>query len=104
MRAALITVALAAVAVPAAGADSIVYVKDSNVWLANANASGQSRGPRAGPPPTPYEPPPRADAGTPPAARGARGGRRQLSRRPQGGGLLTPPINTPAPGTGAIDA
>src|SRR3954453_13630572 len=96
--------ALASVAVPAARADSVVYVKDSNVWLANADASGQFQVTLDGTSANPYESPSQADDGTILAIREVPGGRRQLFRMTQNGGLLTPPINTPAPGTGAIDA
>jgi hypothetical protein len=52
----------------------------------------------------PYSSPSQADDGTIVALRTPAGGRPQIWRMRQNGGLLNPPINTPAPGTGAIDA
>ena len=87
-----------------AGADSIVYVKDSNVWIANADGSGAYQVTLDGTQANPYESPSQADDGTILAVHAPPGGRNQLVRMHQNGELLNAPINTPAPGTGAIDA
>jgi WD40-like Beta Propeller Repeat len=87
-----------------AGADSLVYVRDNNVWLSNADGSGQYEVTLDGTAGSPYESPSQADDGTIVAIRTPPGGRPQLSRMRQNGQLLNAPINTPAPGTGAIDA
>ena len=96
-------VALAAIAAPAA-ADSIVYVKDANVWLANADGSSPYQVTLDGTAASPYESSSEADDGTIVAIRQVPGERRRIYRMTQSGGLLNPPIDTPAPGTGAIDA
>ena len=96
-------VALAAIAAPAA-ADSIVYVKDANVWLANADGSSAYQVTLDGTAANPYESSSEADDGTIVAIRQVPGERRRIYRMTQSGGLLNPPIDTPAPGTGAIDA
>ena len=96
-------VAVAAVAAPAA-ADSMVYVKDGNVWLANADGSSPYQVTLDGTAANPYESSSEADDGTIVAIRQVPGQRRRIYRMTQSGGLLNPPINTPAPGTGAIDA
>jgi hypothetical protein len=102
--AALIAAAMVLAAATSAGADSIVYVKDANVWIANADGSGPFQVTLDGTQANPYESPSQADDGTILAVREPPGGRRQLVRMHQNGELLNPPINTPAPGTGAIDA
>ena len=96
-------VAVAAVAAPAA-ADSMVYVKDANVWLANADGSSPYQVTLDGTAANPYESSSEADDGTIVAIRQVPGERRRIYRMTQSGGLLNPPIDTPAPGTGAIDA
>ena len=97
---------VAALALPgAAAADSLVYVKAGNVWIANADGSnayqvtldGTARV-------SPYASPSQADDGTIVAVRATATTRRQLYRMRQNGELLNPPIDTPAPGTGALDA
>jgi hypothetical protein len=87
-----------------AGADSLVYVRDHNVWLSNADGSGEYEVTLDGTAGSPYESPSQADDGTIVAVRTPPGGRPQLWRMRQNGQLLNAPINTPAPGTGAIDA
>jgi hypothetical protein len=65
-RTAVLTAVLAAflvVAAPAA-ADSIVYVKDANVWLANPDGSGQYQVTTDGTADHPYRSPSQADDGT----------------------------------------
>src|SRR5215831_12823931 len=97
-------VAFFVVAVPAA-ADSIVFIKASNVWLANADGSGQYQVTFDGSPSSPYASPSEADDGTILAVRQPPGQRNQLFRMTQSGGLLNPAFNTPAPGpAGALDA
>ncbi|HEY7629547.1 MAG TPA: hypothetical protein VH817_02540 [Thermoleophilaceae bacterium] len=108
MRAALVVAACSALllvagAAPAA-ADSLVFAKAGNIFLANADGSGQYQVTLDGSPSSPYESPSQADDGTIVALRTLPGGRPQIWRMTQSGGLLNPPINTPAPGTGAIDA
>ena len=90
-------------AAPAA-ADSLVFTRDSNVWLSNADGTGQYQVTLDGTPSSPYSSPSQADDGTIVALRTSPGGRAQIWRMSQNGGLLNAPINTPAPGTGAIDA
>ena len=53
---------------------------------------------------SPYSSPSQADDGTIVALRTPSGGRPQIWRMHQNGGLVNAPVNTPAPGTGAIDA
>ena len=90
-------------AAPAA-ADSLVFIRSGNVWLANADGSGQYQVTLDGTADSPYSSPSQADDGTIVALRTPPGGRPQIWRMHQNGGLLNAPINTPAPGTGAIDA
>ena len=97
-------VAVAAAAAGAAAADSMVYVKDGNVWLANADGSSPYQVTLDGTAANPYESSSEADDGTIVAIRQVPGERRRIYRMTQSGGLLNPPIDTPAPGTGAIDA
>ena len=97
---ALVALALAG---PAA-ADSLVFIRANNVWLANADGSGQYQVTLDGTPSSPYSSPSQADDGTIVALRTPAGGRPQIWRMHQNGGLVNAPINTPAPGTGAIDA
>lgn len=85
-------------------ADSLVFSRDNNIWLSNADGSGQYQVTLDGTPSSPYTSPSQADDGTIVALRTPPGGRPQIWRMSQNGGLLNPPINTPAPGTGAIDA
>jgi hypothetical protein len=90
-------------AAPAA-ADSLVFTRDNNIWLANADGTGQYQVTLDGTAASPYSSPSQADDGTIVALRTPPGGRPQIWRMHQNGGLLNSPINTPAPGTGAIDA
>lgn len=101
------TIALAvlialAVAAPAS-ADSLAFEKENNIWLSNPDGSGQYQVTFDGSPSAPYETPSQSDAGVVVAIRQTPGQRRQIYRMTQSGQLLNPPINTPAPGTGAID-
>jgi len=89
-------------AAPAA-ADSLVFVRDNNVWLSNPDGSGQYQVTLDGTAASPYESPSQANDGTVLALRAPAGGRNQLWRMTQSGRLLNAPANTPAPGTGAID-
>ncbi len=104
IRIALIAGALALVGVAPASAESIVFIRDANVWLANADATGQYQVTLDGTTASPYESPSQADDGTILAVREVPGGRRELFRMRQNGELLNAPAKTPAPGTGAIDA
>jgi hypothetical protein len=106
-RAALIALGCAVVALALPGpasADSLVFIRDHNVWLANADGSGQYQVTLDGTASSGYDSPSQADDGTIVAIRTPPGGRPQLWRMRQNGQLLNAPINTPAPGTGAIDA
>src|SRR5947207_15955286 len=87
-----------------AAADSLVFSRDNNIWLSNADGSGQYQVTLDGTPSSPYSSPSQADDGTIVALRTPPGGRSMVYGMSQNGGLLNPPINTPAPGTGAIDA
>lgn len=84
-------------------ADTLAFAKDNNVWLSNADGTGLWQVTLDGTASAPYETPSQADDGTVVAIRETPGQRRQIYRMTQSGGLLNPPINTPAPGTGAID-
>jgi hypothetical protein len=96
-------VALAPAAAPAR-ADSLTFIKDHNVWLANPDGWGQYQVTLDGTPGSPYESPSQADDGTIVAIRRPPGQRNQLFRMSQSGTLLNPPIDTPAPGpAGALD-
>ena len=90
-------------AAPALG-DSLVFVRGANVWLSNPDGSGEYQVTFDGSSAAPYESPSQSDDGTIVAIRETPGARRQIYRMTQSGVLLNPPINTPAPGTGAIDA
>ena len=76
----------------------VVFIRDNNVWLANPDGSGQYQVTLDGSAGSPYESPSQSDAGTIMAIRQPAGGRNQLWRMSQSGGLLNTPINTPAPG------
>jgi hypothetical protein len=97
-------VALAAAVAAPAAADSLTFIKDHNVWLANPDGSGQYQVTFDGTAGSPYDSPSQADDGTVVAIRQTPGQRRQIYRMTQSGRLLNAPINTPAPGTGALDA
>ena len=101
---ALACVAMAVAAVAPAAADSLTFIKNNNIWLANPDGSGQYQVTFDGTAGTPYEYPSQSDAGTIVAIRRTAGQRPQLYRMSQSGRLLNAPINTPAPGTGAMDA
>ena len=79
-----------------AAADSIVYQKDGNVWLANPDGSGQYQVTLDGTAADPYESPSQADDGTIMAARGD-GRNRRLYRMRQNGQLLNEPIAAVTP-------
>lgn len=99
---AVIAAVVAAVAAPAS-ADSLVFLRGSNVWLANADGSGEYQVTMDGSSSAPYESPSQADDGTIVAGRKEADGKRRLYRMRQNGALLNPPFATPAPGTGALD-
>jgi hypothetical protein len=104
LAAAGIAIALAAATAAAAAADSLTFIKDHNVWIANPDGSGQRAVTLDGTAANPYESPSQSDDGTVVAVREAPGQRRRLYRMNQSGALLNPPVDTPAPGTGAINA
>src|SRR5215213_7272465 len=72
MRAALLSVALVLAAAAPAAADSIVYVKDANVWSAHPDGTGRQRLTNDGTAQDPYSSPSQADDGTIVAVRGTR--------------------------------
>ncbi len=107
MRALIAVVGCLAVAGMAAGpakADSLAFIKDNNVWLAHPDGTGQYQVTFDGTSGAPYESPSQSNDGKVVAIRQTPGERRQVYRMTQSGRLLNAPINTPAPGTGAIDA
>src|SRR5687767_8651781 len=53
-----------AIGAPAAMADSLTFIKDHNVWLANPDGSGQHQVTLDGTASAPYESPSQADDGT----------------------------------------
>src|SRR5215213_11885622 len=83
--AALLALALA----PAASADSIVFTKDSNVWVAAPDGSGQRAVTTDGSATAPYSDASQADDGTILALRGTR-----LVRLDGQGNALAPAMNT----------
>ena len=87
-----------------AAADSLVFIRANNVWIANSDGSNPHRVTRDGTARYPYESPSADDDGTIVAVRATGTTRRRIYRMRQNGQLLNPPINTPAPGTGAINA
>src|SRR3954451_5233934 len=101
--AALVAGSMAAGAAPAA-ADSLAFIKDGNVWLSQPDGSGRYQVTFDGTAAAAYESPTQSDAGVVVAVRQAPGQRRQIYRMTQSGGLLNAPIDTPAPGTGALGA
>jgi hypothetical protein len=104
MRLILLTAVLVLAAAAPASADSLVFIRGDNIWLSNPDGTGQFQVTFDGTAAAPYESPSQSDDGTIVAIRETPGTRRQIYRMTQGGALLNPPINTPAPGTGAIDA
>jgi hypothetical protein len=100
----MVAMVIIGVLAASASADSLVFIRDNNVWLANADGTNQYQVTLDGTPTSPYSSPSQADDGTIVALRTPAGGRPQIWRMHQNGGLVNPPINTPAPGTGALDA
>jgi hypothetical protein len=100
----LSTAAVALILPSVAAADSLVFIRGNNVWIAQADGSNPHRVTRDGTARYPYESPSEADDGTIVAIRATATTRRRIYRMRQSGRLLNPPINTPAPGTGAINA
>jgi hypothetical protein len=103
-RAAIAAVAfLVLAAASSASADTLTFIKDGNIWLSNPDGSGQYQVTFDGTAEAPYQTPSESDGGVIVAIRKTPGQRNQIYRMTQSGALLNPPINTPAPGTGAID-
>jgi hypothetical protein len=101
----MLAVSALALAAPGLGAaDSLVFIKTSNVWIANADGSHPHAVTRDGTARYPYESPSEADDGTIVAVRATATTRRRIYRMRQNGRLLNAPVDTPAPGTGAINA
>jgi hypothetical protein len=86
----------------AAQASSIVYIKNSNVWLANPDGSGQYQVTTNGTSSDPYLYPTQANDGTIMAQRG-KGVPATLYRMNQNGTLQAPGFGTAAPTSGPID-
>jgi hypothetical protein len=88
---------LAAMLVAApAWADSIVYIKDANVWLANPDGSGQYQVTLDGTADSPYSAPSQANDGALMAVKG-RGTSAQFHHLRQNGDLIDPPFAHSAP-------
>jgi hypothetical protein len=104
LAAAGIATALAAATASPAAAESLAFIKGHNVWIANPDGSGQRAVTLDGTADAPYESPSQSDDGTVVAIRKAPGQRRRIYRMSQSGMLLNAPVDTPAPGSGAIDA
>jgi hypothetical protein len=105
-RVALLVLACSAAAlgcVQSASADSLVFIREHNVWLANGDGTGQYQVTFDGSASSPYESPSQSDGGTIVAVRQPPGHRNQLFRMTQSGALLNPPIDTPAPGPKGAD-
>ena len=66
------------VAAPAAAADSLVFIRDSNVWLSNPDGSGQYQVTLDGTAGSPYESASQSNDGTIVAIRQPPGGRNQF--------------------------
>ena len=86
-----------------ASASSIVFIKDHNVWLANADGSGQYQVTLDGTAGEPYRSPSQADDGTIFAIKGS-GTDATFHKMKQNGQLLAPPFESSAPGTGPLEA
>lgn len=84
------------VAAAPAGASSLVYVKDGNVWVAAPDGSHQTQVTRDGSPGDPYSSPTQADDGTIVAVRG-KGDGSKLYRMAQDGRLLNQPFGVASP-------
>lgn len=95
MRRAVVLIAAllgALVLAASAQASSLVFIKNSNVWLANPDGSSQYQVTLDGTPDGPYYSPSQADDGTIVAARGS-----TLYRMSQNGALLNTPFETDSP-------
>ena len=86
----------ALIATPVASADTLTYIRDGNVWLANPDGTGQYQVTLDGSPSDPYFSPSQTDDGVVMAARGS-GSRARLHRMRQNGERLNEPIPTPVP-------
>jgi hypothetical protein len=105
LRIAVLALVGSLVAAAPAAADSVAFIRDNNVWLANPDGSGQYQVTLDGTAGSPYQSTSQSDDGTVLAIRQPPGGRNQFWRMTQSGRLLNAPINTPAPGpAGALDA
>jgi hypothetical protein len=103
-QAVLAAAAISLMFASAAVADSLVFIRANNVWVAKADGSNPHPVTRDGTTQYPYESPSEADDGTIVAVRATATTRRQIYRMRQDGRLLNRPVDTPAPGTGAINA
>src|SRR5271166_1224994 len=74
------------VAAAPAAADSLVFIRQNNVWLSNQDGTGQYQVTLDGTPSSPYSSPSQADDGTIVALRTPPGGRPQIWRMHQNGG------------------
>ena len=84
LRILLAAIAIALVPAAAASADSIVFVKDANVWVASPDGSGQRQLTKDGTPDHPYRSPSQADdrSARKPCPSGERSFRRRSSLAP----------------------
>ena len=96
----IVAVAMAAGAT-SANADSLVYSKDGNVWVASPDGTNQRQLTTDGSPQLPYESPSQADDGTILALRGTRFYKFNRSGQPLGPPLDSVLTNPPNPG-GAV--
>jgi hypothetical protein len=103
-RIVLVMIVVGSLAVPAgAQGSSIVYNDDGNVWLANADGSGQYQVTLDGDPTDPYGPPSQADDGTiVTSADSGNGG--EIIRLAQNGAVLGSFVPTPQFPGGIIDS
>jgi hypothetical protein len=97
---AVVALALAAGTAPA-HADSLVYAKDGNVWVAGPDGANQRQLTTDGSPEVPYESPSQADDGTVLALRGTRFYRFDHNGQPLGAPLDSVLTNPPNP-SGAV--
>ena len=92
-----LSIAMLGIGAVPANADSIVYVKDANIWLAEPDGTNQTQVTEDGTAESPYSYPSQADDGTILAVKG-NGESAQFHRLDQEGTLLVPPFDHASPG------